>query len=391
MKEFQTIFQIPDWIVQGLESLEYVRIGGVIRDAKTKQIIAMLREITPDISQASKLLTQAGSVASLLNLGVSILNLGITVIGFSLVLKRLKEIEQGLEEDLNSIEESINSLHRKFDISVYANFGAALELASDATTMLQVNNRKNFATLAISRFLEAQHIYSKYVEISIKENISLADKYILSLVLAYVARVRCYLELEEINNAVFCLQEGTKILRHSIQQYIKSLLTSQPIARELPSFQGGPIIDLYSPVELYRLSNICKWLEPELNCILNEKFILFEAQRIKLVKFLQYERNDFPIIGYCGAFLYTEEKVEKKECDFTKKEENNLYNLFKVVKIIEQTIETYNRFEAYLLEVQVIQEQGMSFQKWLQFASHTEAQQHPIETMCIIQLQPFNL
>jgi len=146
MIELQTIFEIPNWIVQGLESREYVRIGGVIRDAKTKHIIAMLREIAPDISQASTLLTQAGSVASLLNLGVSILNLGVSVIGFALILKRLKGIEQRLEEDFNQIQENINHLHRKFDICVYANFRAALDLARDGTTMLQPENRRNAAT-----------------------------------------------------------------------------------------------------------------------------------------------------------------------------------------------------------------------------------------------------
>ncbi|MBX9253563.1 hypothetical protein H1Q63_06250 [Desmonostoc muscorum CCALA 125] len=391
MIELQTTFEIPDWIVQGLESRKYVRIGGVIRDTKTKHIIAMLREIAPHTLQASTLLTQAGSVASLLNLGVSILNLGVSVIGFALILKRLKGIEQRLEEDFNQIQENINHLHRKFDICVYANFRAALDLARDGTTMLQPENRRNATTLAINRFLEAQNIYSRYVDISLQENINIAEKYIFSLSLSYVARARCYLELEEIKNAVFCLQEGAEVLRHTVKQYVKTLFISQPIARELPSFQGGPTIALDSPVELCRLADICKWLEPELNYILEDKSILFKAQVKNLVRFIQYERNDLPQLGYCGAFLYTGKKAVKEEQSFTKKEEIHSHNLLQIIENIERIIETYNRFEAYLVEVQVIQQLGMSFQNWLKLASQKEAQQHEVETICIIPLQSFNL
>lgn len=383
----------------------------------------MLREIAPDISQASTLLTQAGSVASLLNLGVSILNLGVSVIGFALILKRLKEIEQRLEEDLNQIQENINHLHRKFDISVYANFRAALDLARDATTMLQPENRRNAATLAINRFLEAQHIYCKYVDISIKEDINFAAKFILSLSLTYVARARCYLELEEIKNAVCCLQEGAELLRCHVEKYVKTLLISQPIARACPSFVKdgfvmGPPTNLDSPVELYRLARICKWLEPELNNFSDDKFILFEAQRKNLVRFLQYETKTegyavdvakiiavaaFPVLPSSimfgkfvvdktvETFFSTEEKAVKEEPSFTTKKEINSHNLLQVLENIEQIIETYNRFEAYLVEVQVIQQLGMSFQNWLQIAPHIEAQQHKMEGMYIIPFQQLNL
>jgi hypothetical protein len=421
MIKFHTTFEIPNWIVQGLESQDYIRIGGVIRDAKTKHIIAMLREIAPDISQASTLLTQAGSVASFLNLGVSIINLGVSVIGFALILKRLKAIEKILEENLNQIQENIDKLHRKFDISVYANFRAALDLARDATTMIQPENRKNAATLAINRFLESQHIYSNYVDISINENIKVADKYILSLLLTYVARARCYLELDEINNAVLCLKEGAEVLRFHVEKYVKNLLTSQLIARVVAKTVGHNFVilgvgtTLESPIELNRLAQICKWLEPELNNILDDKSILFEAQGKNLVRFLHYEINTelysglvavaalFPILPLpimigkfvmdktIEAFFSTENKAVKDEPSFTMKEEINSQNLVQVVENIEQIIETYNRFEAYLLEVQIIQKIGMSFQNWLQLAPQIETQGHEVERICIIPSQSLNL
>ncbi|BAY14179.1 hypothetical protein [Calothrix sp. NIES-2098] len=419
MIELQTTFEIPDWIVQGLESQEYVRIGGVIRDAKTKHIIAMLRETVPDISQASTLLTQAGSVASLVNLGVSILNLGVSVIGFALILKRLKQIEQCLEEDLNQIQANINNLHRNFNISVHANFTTALDLARDATTMLHPENRRSMATSAINRFLEAQHTYNQYVDISINENINFTDKYILFLSLTYIARTRCYLELEEINSAIYCLNEGNEVLRRHVEKYVKTLLISQPIAKIVPKTIGNNFVilglgsSLESSVELNRLVSICKWLEPEFNSILDDQYILLEAQERNLVKFhldgmgmipldviataatpmlpLPIMLGKFVVDKTVETFFPTEEKAVKEERDCTGKEKNNSYDLLQVVEKIEQIIETYNRFETYLVEVQVIQQLGMSFQNWLKLASQKEAQQHEVETICIIPLQPLNL
>ena len=393
MIDIQTTFEIPDWIEQGLKDGECIRVGGVIREAKTKQIVAMLREVAPNISQESNLLNQVGSISSLLNSGISILNLGVSVIGFALILKRLRKIEQQIEKQFSQVKDNINNLHLKFDISVYANFSAALNLAHDATMMLHPENRINMATLAINRFLEAQHIYSNYIDISLKENINIADKYLLLLSLTYIARVRCYLELEEIKNAVICLQEGAKFLRIRMEQYVKSLLISQPI-------------NLDSPIELSRkLAQICKWLEPELNNSSSDKSILFEAQGKNLVKIIQNKINEerlfkavpaiavasaIPIFGGFIAYKIAKEAGEELLQTIEEEKINSLILPIKVEKI-EQIIETYNRFEAYLLEVQVIQQLGMNFQNWLQLAPHTEAQQYKVEIIYIIPSQPLNL
>jgi len=430
MVDIQTILEIPDWIEQGLKNGEYIRVGSVIREASTKQIVAMLREVIPSPSPSLGLLTQVSSVASILTLGVSVLNLGVSVIGFALILKHLKDIEQQIEEQFSQVQENINNLHRKFDISVYANFTAALGLAHDAITMLHPENRRNMATSAINRFFEAQHIYNKYVDISIDENINLTDKYILSLSLTYIARARCYLELEEVNSAISCLNEGNEVLRRHVEKYVKALLISQPIARVSPNAVGDNFIilgvgtGLESDIELNRLAQICKWLEPELNNISNDVSILFEAQLKNLVTFLHYEMFTVGAVAKIAAkpvlpvllatmlpltmlpltmlpltmlplmldaFLSTEDKNVKEEDYYTTKEQNISYNLVQVVEIIEQIIETYNRFEAYLVEVQLLQQLGMSFQDWLQLSPPTKAQQNEMERIYIIPFQLLDL
>lgn len=106
-------------------------------------------------------------------------------------MKRLGEIEQRLKQ----IQEDVNRLHRKFDLSVYANFRAALDLARNAFTMSKSEHRMFSAIQAVNRFLEAQHIYTGYVDAAIEEDVQFTDEYIWSLFLVYVAEARCYLEL----------------------------------------------------------------------------------------------------------------------------------------------------------------------------------------------------
>ncbi|MBD0386832.1 MAG: hypothetical protein ICV54_09985 [Nostoc sp. C3-bin3] len=445
MIDIHTTFEIPDWIKQGLKAGEYIRVGGVIREAKTKQIVAMLREITPDISQSFSLLTQVSSVAGILNLGVSILNIGVSVIGFTLMRKHLKAIEQQINTQLSQVQDNINNLHRKFDISVYANFNAALDLAIDASMTVHPENRRNMATFAVNRFLEAQHIFNDYVNLSFENDINFTDKYILSLSLTYVARSRCYLELEEIKLAISCLNDGAKILRSHVDKYVKTLLISQPIAKITPNTVGynfvilGVGTSLESTVELHRLAHICKWLEPEFNSDLDDQSILFKSQEKNLVKFhleginagicgLAQARHNivtppvaavvavattlaFPILTIplavgmaTGVTIQaiqdcfkdedtnsaTEELAEEQPDTHTK-EQINANNLLKVIENVEQIIETYNRFEAYLIELQVMQQLGMSFQNWLQLTPHIKAQQYEAESIYIIPSQPLKL
>jgi tetratricopeptide (TPR) repeat protein len=413
MTIFQTTFDIPNWILQGLKTGEYVRIGGVIRDSNTKQIVAMLREVSPNISGIRNLLSAASPVLGILNLGVSVINLGVSVVGFALVLNKLKKLEESCKDELNKLEEriqsNINHLHRKFDISVYANFRAALDLANDSQTMINPENRRSMAILAINRFLESQHTYSKCIEYSLQENvISLTDIYINSLALTYIARARCYLELGEINNAVTCLQEGAEILRCHIDKYVKTLLISQPIARTCPSFVNhgfvmGQPTSLDSPVELHRLARICKWLEPELNKSSDDKSVLFEAQRKNLINVVQYRAKQevlydalvpaavvaavIPIFGGLIANRIVADAVEEMiNQPFQKASIDSLVLTMKVEKI-EEIIETYHRFESYLLEVQLIQKQGISFKNWLELVPNTEIQEATSETIPIILLK----
>jgi hypothetical protein len=141
-------------VVWGLITGEYERVGGIIRRADNKQIVTWLRNLEGGS------ITETASVADLgpllqLNAATSLLNLSVTAIGFAMVMQRLKAVELKLDAVLEAIQE----VNRKLDLSFYANFRAALELASTAFAMQDERNRLTSATQAINRFLEAEHHY----------------------------------------------------------------------------------------------------------------------------------------------------------------------------------------------------------------------------------------
>ncbi|OKH40535.1 hypothetical protein NIES2119_02685 [[Phormidium ambiguum] IAM M-71] len=386
-------FLIPDAINQGLKNGNYVRFGGVIRDAQTKQVVAMLREVAPNLTQAASILSQVGSVASILNLGVS-------VIGFAIVIKRLGEIEQRLKQ----VQEDVKQLHYKFDLSVYANFRAALDLARDAFTMSKTENRMNMAYLAINRFLEAQHTYTDYVNRALEKDIQVADEYLSSLFLTYVARARCYLELEEVERAFNCLKEGADNLRISLEKYVKSLLISEPVAISYPSLVMGIPDKLESPIKLYRLAEICRYLDPTLDNKLDEKTTLFKAQSKNLVKFIKNQPSQNHIgevieaIGIGGFLAVSTFRALIKFQDYISQagvideysDTTDKKNLLKRVLKIEAMIETYRRFKAYKSEVEAIAKLGINFHDWIKLTP-PEIKPDEAELMYIIPSKPLDL
>ena len=60
MKNVAVEFEIPEWISSGLKSNAYERFGGVIRNSRTKEVVAWLRETSPNLTQAGTLLSGIG-------------------------------------------------------------------------------------------------------------------------------------------------------------------------------------------------------------------------------------------------------------------------------------------------------------------------------------------
>lgn len=364
-------FMLADWIVKGLADGTFERVGGLIRNAKTKQIVTWLREQREN-NFTGKQLEELG-LGMQVTSAVSILNLGVSVIGFAVIAKRLKELEQRLQQ----AQKLLNNINRKIDLSFYANFRAAIELANNAFTMTKTENRRSSALQAINRFLEAQHIYTEYTDIEIEQKSQIADEYLLTLSLAYLAEARCYLELEEHDTALRRFQEGSIVIRSRIQKYVKLLLTFNPAVYLQPQFRGQ--------IDLRRLTRIYQWLDPTLN-----ENAVFDMQRMNLFMLAQDQNNskwvqsipaaiwDFQI-DWAGKAIWDDPKPQ-------------IYaRLPKTLAVMESMIETSRRFESYQTEVQAISQLGISFHDWLKLTPSTEIKPDGAELMYIIPSKPLKL
>lgn len=259
MKAIDVTFDIPSELAIGLASGNLERRGGVVRDSATKQVKAWLRETGRPIASEIPVLSSVAATASVLNLAVS-------TMGFAVVMNRLGVVEQQLLQSQVMLE----AIDYKIDLSFYAKFRAALNLALNAFTMEKVKNRHTSALQAIERFLEAEHFYTQLVDKEIANGSQVADDYLTTLSLSYITEIRCYLELEELGTAQKRLSESLKVLKPRYKRHIETLLTSNPAAYLHPSLKGE--------IDLSRLTKVYQWMDPSIK----DGREVFELQRENL-------------------------------------------------------------------------------------------------------------
>ena len=356
-------FVLADWIVKGLASGDYVRLGGAIREVGTGKVVAWLRDVgstavhLPEVVQQAQGVLLVGSAASVLSLGVS-------VMGFAVVTQRIKELEQRLQQ----AQEVLNKINHKINLGFYANFRAALDSATNAFTMSRFENRERAAFQAIDRFLAAQHHYIGYTDAELEKGSQIANEYLLTLSLAYVAEARCHLELGEPDVACRRFQEGATVIRSRIQRCVELLLTSNPAAYLQPQFKGQ--------IDLRRLTRIYQWTDPTL-----DENAVFEMQRENVIKLVQ-DPNKW--VESLPAAIWNA-KVDWAGKSFWDDPKPQIYaRLLKTLETIESVIETNHRFEAYQAEVQAIAKLKISFLDWLNLAPLNETRQDRAELMYIV-------
>lgn len=423
MQTLTTTFVIPDHISAGLASGIYERVGGVIREIGSKQVVSWLREgftldgnIINNLGGIPTIDPVTGTlkiIASLINAGVSakgfgdvnhrldgvaqqlgtigqnvnhmqgmlqvtsaasMLNLGVSVIGFAVIVHRLNELEKRLQ----GTEALLNKVNRKLDLSFYAKFRAALNLATNAFTMSKPENRRSSALSAINLFLEAEHIYTDTVDQELKQQSQIADEYLLTLSLAYIAEARCYLELEEWDTALRRFQEGSEIIRARIARYIEILLTSNPAAYLDPQFKGQ--------IDLRRLTRIYQWLDSSL-----DESAVFELLRDHLFNWRKDQgmESGYKWIQWLPPAIVATSEVQGSI--FGNREEMKreaMNRLPQVFEVMESMIETNYRFEAYQTEIKAISQLGISFHDWMKLSPAEETAPERANLMYIVPPEP---
>lgn len=192
-------FEVPAQYMTKVLSGEYVRYGGIIKDAATGQIMGHLKEagslgkvlsaipMNPisaisdviQISQYAHLshqntqlmqnITQIQSTLEGLQLTTSVgaiasvASLGISVAGFALVQKRLKRLDSKLDTalfELSQVKKIVQRGEAKIDALGYSRFKAAAEELSIAEDATIENERIEYSRNAEFKFREMKHYYS---------------------------------------------------------------------------------------------------------------------------------------------------------------------------------------------------------------------------------------
>lgn len=345
MPSVDVTFDLPAKIITGLSDGTFVRNGGVIQD-KLGRVVMWLRE-TPglDVQPIPEPTSLASQSLSFIG-ATSALTLGVSILGFAVIHNKIKALEGRLQE----VQKGLEIIDQKIDLSFYANFRAALDLARNSFSMSDKENRHNSALQAINRFLEAEHVYTDLLEQELDKGSSVCGDYILTLCLAYLAEVRCYLELGEYETALRRFQESYPQISQYVSSYVDILLTDSPVIYLHPSLKDS--------ISLSRLTKIYQWKDASLNE--NEVFEIIRPS----------------LFGPIGSSF--EEKVKalpsaviepwRVKKGFWGVSDEGMKAVFErlphAVGEMERMIETFGRFSSYKYELALVSKTPVTFRQW---------------------------
>ena len=240
MLNLEVLLNLPPKIAAGLISGELTRWGGVIRNSRTGQIVAFLREGGQIASNADlaigllKSLTLASNQSSGILQGIitahaqyaaarqirllgselrfvrtlGLMNIAMTGLNLLALMAGLKR----LEAQLNQIHERII---KEFNLDRMVDLKGALNLAKLAEELNEAVNRRDFARKAIGSLDRGkQHILSNYSVLTSgnanAQQLEAAQAHLFLAMQADIVRVRCMMEIDEAESAVLTLESLVK-------------------------------------------------------------------------------------------------------------------------------------------------------------------------------------
>lgn len=387
----QVILEIPEAILKGLQNGTYERVGGVVREVASKQVVAWLRE-TGGLTLANsignwipgvdiingilaniqlrqinlRLIDISNKLNTVLgltqfNTALGLANLGLSAIGFAVVISKLDQIDSRIQH----LQQSISELKDTMDRSLLAKAKSAINVAEIALKMSSQTNRKRLVTEVIQPLLEAEHYYQAAWDSNWNENNGiLAREYILILSLVYVTEIKCYLELEEHEMALKRLAEAEEILKPRIRDYIKLLLTKNPSGYLHRTCQG---VSLSSVVEILKYATG----ESDTNKLFDEYIrpAIFSAQDIESYLDSMPIRSRNAILALISPSLVGLDWTFWDRLPWNTAARRDV--IFKLMSRVNQVIATAQsmieldrRLEGYRYEVTEMTRLGLSYQEW---------------------------
>ena len=372
MPQLEVMLEVPQQIAKGLASGQLERVGGVVRDSSSKQVVAWLREggrimensdlaggtlkalfnaSTGGIPQtATGILTSAATAKShflimqelqgLTNLvnvvgGIGVLNLVATIVSTALILRKLSELEL-------AIEELVEHVSNEFSQDRKVKMETAIHAAQEALEMVHKENKRDQANAALWKLFEArQHIWLEIESAKGGSDGASADEImqnnILQAMQLDMLRCRCFMEINELPLAKRYLDgklnDYGETTRHLVHRHLGS-------NRALYFHKDIPESDLrrYLAIEF--------WLRPDedrlLQIVLANRHDFWNAELVK--------KSNITASG-SSAFFSRPMRNKEPETDHT---------LLDALRHCELLIENHRRFLGFYAEVEAIERLGIS-------------------------------
>jgi hypothetical protein len=161
MTSLHVQFDIPDWVIEGLQDGSLERIGGVVREKASKAVRLWLSE-TGDFSweKAASALPQEIAelgVGGVAGVALQTTNLAVSVVGLSLILNRISRLETRLSQmdgTINRIGDDVQRLGQRQLLHALATLKAALKRVENARLVARDSTRTQLLTDSLARLQE---------------------------------------------------------------------------------------------------------------------------------------------------------------------------------------------------------------------------------------------
>ena len=199
------VFDVPALVAQGLMNGSLERVGGVVRDSSSKQVVMWLQEGGSEVSKALVQPPLAGvqALATASSL-LSAANLGVSVAGFAVVLQQLNRIS----EQIKAVEAKVDRANHKLDDGWLAKLKAGINACQNAVELQNPSLRIQMAGDAINLLHEARHYFNQQAIRSAGKAEAASADYVGLAFVALAAEVQAHLQLDEGEKASRTLRQG---------------------------------------------------------------------------------------------------------------------------------------------------------------------------------------
>ena len=362
MLPLEVVFDVPPEIVRGLAIGALERVGGVIRETGSKQVVLWLREggkiadnshlaggvlrsllnvgsggltgvafgaldAIVATNRHSQIMQQFSSITHLVTMvgGIGVLNIATTAVSTAIILKRINDLEKAIK-DLGA------GIAKVFATDRQVKMDTAINAANLALTMAGEDDRRSHAHLAIDRLYEArQQIWLEIDTLKASspeaENNELMQKNLEQAMHLDSLYARCLLEIDN-----FALAKNFLASEHiDYRETSRSL-----VHRHLGIHRAVYFHHSVEESDLLRYIAIEHWLR---------------AHENRILEILRANRRDF-----WKKDIADEKNIKKLGKD----------RYIDALTQSELLIENYSRYEGFLAEIEAIERLKISHSDWEQ-------------------------